>query len=363
MPTEIRRKTPEELLRDCQAEERAASRGKLKIFLGYASGVGKSYRMLDEARRRRQRGEDVVVGGVQPEVPPEVATLLRKLEVIPLRTVDGRSVIDMPALLRRHPAVCVIDGLAYDNPPGSPNPTRWEDVQVLLNAGIAVIASINIQYVGELREQVQAITEKSVAQTVPVAFLREADEIEIVDAPPAEPLERTPDQQTDAERRQQQLSRLRELALVLAADVVDRQLTGYLERNGITEQYGTHERILVCITPRGNVREMVDMAHTIAQRFHAELIAAYVHQPHLSAEDQAALDEKLAIARAAGARIEILHGEDFVQAILDFVQAQRVTQVFMGHSQRTGLRWRIWGSPVDKIIRQARGVDVRVFPQ
>jgi two-component system sensor histidine kinase KdpD len=363
MAGEIRRRTPDELLREVQAEETAASRGRLKIFLGYASGVGKSFRMLDEARRRRQRGEDVVVGGVQPQVPPEVAALLSKLEVIPLRTAGGDSVIDMDALLRRHPSVCLIDGLAYDNPPGSRNATRWQDVQDLLNAGIAVIASINIQYVAELREQVQAITGKSVTQTVPVAFLRSADDIEIVDAPPEEPLERTADQQTDAERRQQQLSRLRELTLVLAADVVDQQLAAYLERHGMTEQYGTHERILVCITPRANVREMIDMAQTIAERFHGELIAAYVNQPNISADDQAALEEKLAIARAAGARIEILHGDDFVETILDFVKSQRVTQVFMGHSQRTGIRWRIWGSPVDKLIRQLRGVDVRVFPQ
>ena len=150
---------------------------------------------------------------------------------------------------------------------------------------------------------------------------------------------------------------------MLDADVVDRQLATYLERHGITEQYGTHERILVCITPRANIREMIDMAQTIAERFHGELIAAYVHQPHISASDQAALDEKLTIARVAGARIEILHGDDFVEAILDFVKAQRVTQVFMGHSQRTGIRWRIWGSPVDKLIRRLRGVDVRVFPQ
>jgi two-component system, OmpR family, sensor histidine kinase KdpD len=122
MADKVRRKTPEEFLRDCQAEEAAAKRGHLKIFLGYASGVGKSFRMLDEARRRRERGQDVVVGAVQPQVPPEVEALMKKLEVIPLKTVGGGTAIDVEALIRRHPTVCFVDGLAYDNPPGARNP-------------------------------------------------------------------------------------------------------------------------------------------------------------------------------------------------------------------------------------------------
>src|SRR6266478_2845124 len=174
MGRELRRTTPEEALRECQAEEQAAARkkGHLKIFLGYASGVGKSFRMLDEARRRHQRGEDVVVGAVQPNVPPEVEPILHKLEVIPLKTVANGTAIDVEALIARHPSVCVVDGLAYNNPPGSRNQTRWQDVNDLLDAGIHVIASINVQYVAELREQVEAITGKHVDQTVPLAFIQ-----------------------------------------------------------------------------------------------------------------------------------------------------------------------------------------------
>src|SRR4051812_6399644 len=165
MGSEIRRRTPEELLRQVQAEERAATKGHLKIFLGYASGVGKSFRMLDEARRRRERGQDVVVGAIQPQMSPDVQAVLRKLEVIPLKVVGEGTAIDVEALLKRHPAVCFVDGLAYNNPPGTRNPTRWEDVQELRNAGIKVVASINIQYVSELREQVEAITGKQVKET------------------------------------------------------------------------------------------------------------------------------------------------------------------------------------------------------
>lgn len=363
MAREIRRKSPEDFLREAQAEESATRKGYLKIFLGYASGVGKSFRMLDEARRRRERGQDVVLGAVQPRVAPEVEPLLEKLEVVPLKTVGQGTAIDVEALIRRHPAVCFIDGLAYDNPPGTRNPTRWQDVQDLMEAGIKVIASINIQYIAELREQVEAITGKHVTQTVPVSFIRSADEIEIIDAPAQEQIARSPEEQIYAARREQQMPKLREIALVLAADVVDHQLSDYLERHNITQSFGTQERILVCITPRSNAREMIETGRTIAARFHGELIVAYVSQPQISSRDQAALDERLAIARKAGARIEILDGEDPVDTILEFAQAQKITQLFIGHSQRFGLWSRLWGNPVEKLIRRSSGMDVRVFPQ
>jgi two-component system sensor histidine kinase KdpD len=363
MAGEPRRRTPEEFLREVQAEEAAARKGHLKIFLGYSSGVGKTFRMLDEARRRRERGQDVVVGAVQPRVPPEARELLRRLEVIPLKVVGPGAAIDVDALIRRHPAICIIDGLAYDNPPGLRNPARWQDVQDLVHSGIKVIGSINIQYIAELREQVEAITGKHVTETVPVSFVKSADEIEIVDAPAGEPIERSQEQQVDAERGRQQLSKLRELALVLAADVVDHQLTNYLERHGIRQQFGTHERVLVCITPRANVQEMIETAQTIAERFHGELIVAYVSQPQISAADQAILDQKLAIAQAAGARVEILDGEDPVDTLLEFARSRGITQLFIGHSQRTGIRPRLRGSPVDRLIRLSRGMDVRIFPQ
>lgn len=363
MAPEIRRRTPEEYLRVAKAEEAAAKQGQLKIFLGYASGVGKSFRMLDEARRRRERGQDVVVGGIQPQVPREVAALLQNLEVIPLKTAGDSAAIDLDALIRRHPGVCVIDGLAYDNPPGARNPTRWKDVEELLRAGIKVIGSINIQYIAELREQVEAITGKRAKETVPVSFIESAYEIEIVDAPPEEPIERSPEQQVDAAKREQQLSRLREMALVLAADVVDHQLVEYLERHGIQQHFRTQERIMVCVTPRANIHTMMETALTIAERFHAELIVAYVNQPRLSPEDRGALEERLAIARAAGAHVEILEGEDPASTLVAFARARGITQLFVGHTQRSGLRTRLLGSPIDKLIRLSHGMDVRVFPQ
>jgi two-component system sensor histidine kinase KdpD len=364
MPLRTRCKTPEDFLRECQAEEAAATQqGHLKIILGYASGVGKTYRLLDEARRRRERGQDVVVGAIQPEVPPEVKPILTKLEVIPLRPAGGGNAIDVDFIVCRHPMVCFIDGLAYDNPPGARNPTRWQDVADLLNAGIKVVASINIQYISEFQKDVEALTGKLVTQTVPISFIKSASEIEIVDTPPEEPIERSAEVTLSGKDPQHRLSRLREMALLLVADVVDQQLNCYLGEHGIRQQFGAHERILVCITPRSNLTEMLDTAHTIAERFHAEVTAAYVDQPNLSQQDRAVLKTKLDEARAAGATVEILHGENPVNAILEFARDRGITQLFVGHSQRSGLRSQILGNPVDNLIARSRGMDIRVFPQ
>lgn len=346
-----------------QPDGAAAKNGHLKILVGYASGVGKSFRMIDEARRRRERGQDVVIGAVQRKASLEVEDLLRHMEVVPLKGVPDRAGIDLDALIKRRPAVCFIDGLAYNNPPGSRNAARWQDVQDLLDAGIKVVASINIQYVTELRERVESITGKHVDETVPVSFIQSADEIEVIDAPPEDPLVRTPEERIDAKRREQQLSKLRELTLVLAADVVDRQLEQYLDRHGIRQHLGAQERILICITPRANVAQMMTSARGIVAKFHAELTAAYVSQPDISAEDQAALDKRLEIVRSAGAGIQILEGEDPVSAILDFAHQKGITQLFIGHSQRSGFGAWLWGNPVDRLIRRSRGMDVRVFPQ
>jgi two-component system, OmpR family, sensor histidine kinase KdpD len=360
MDREFRRKTPDELLLEVQAED-TSSKGHLKIFLGYASGVGKSFRMLDEARRRRERGQDVIIGALQPKVSPEIRKLLDKLEVVPLRKYSNGMSMDIDHILRRCPAVCIIDGLAFNNPLGLRNSTRWQDALELVKAGIKVIGSINIQYIDELSQQVEAITGKHVNETVPVSFIKSADEIEIVDAPTKDPLERSPEQPIKLENWGQQLSILRELTLVLAADVVDFQLSAYLERHGIKQSFGMQEKILVCITPRANAREMIRTARMIAERFHAEMMVAYVKQRVLSAEDQAALEEKLELARTAKARIEILDGEDAIEAILDFARSHAITQLFIGHTQ--SIRKWFWSDPVDKLIRRSHGIDLRIFPQ
>src|SRR5437867_10617349 len=182
MDLELRR-DPERLLEQIEEEERRKRRGRLKIFLGHASGVGKSVKMLAEGLRRRERGEDVVVVAVQPKSSPEIDRLVAQYAVIPTLKIRNRDVIDIERILRRHPQVGVIDGLAYTNPPGSRHSERWQEIEEILNAGISVITSINLHYIRELQDEVAGITGKRPAETVPLDFLKRADDIEIVDSP------------------------------------------------------------------------------------------------------------------------------------------------------------------------------------
>src|SRR3954454_10942342 len=188
MPARDGRPDPELLLRQVQAEERSARRGRLKVFLGYSSGVGKTFTMLDEGRRRHQRGQDVVVAAIQDKRPPETDGLVSVLESVPMRRLNGKPCIDLDAVLRRRPGVCLIDGLAWNNPPEAQNAQRWQDVEVLLNAGISVLGTVNLQYITEYAKRVAEITGKPVTETVPLEFIHRADEIEIVDAPATDAL-------------------------------------------------------------------------------------------------------------------------------------------------------------------------------
>jgi two-component system, OmpR family, sensor histidine kinase KdpD len=360
--TDNRRPNPEELLLRVQADERRESRGRLKVFLGYASRVGKSFRMFDEGRRRKERGQDVVVGAVQSGVTPDIQEILSRLEVVPSITTKhaGRTydVMDMTALFRRHPQVCLIDGLAYDNPPGSRNPQRWQDVSELLDRGIAVITAVNLQHIREQQDEVERITGRRAANSIPQAFLHDADEIEVIDAPPDALIDRTAGKSIPDSRR---LAELRELALLLAADVVDRQLQEYLDAHGVAARWGAQERILVCLTARSNAADMLRSGLRNKLRFHGALLVAYVEQTDLRTPDRERLDKNLALAREMGAEVHCLHGADFVDAILDFAREQRITQLFLGHTGNPARSW-LARSPMDRLIDGAEGFDVRLFP-
>src|SRR3989441_1172614 len=312
MDLELRR-DPERLLEQIEEEERRKKRGRLKIFLGYASGVGKSGKMLAEGLRRRERGEDVVIGAVQPKSSPEIDRQVVKYEVIPTLKIRNRDVIDIERLLRRHPQVVVIDGLAYTNPPGSRHPERWQEIEELLNAGISVMTSVNMHYIRELQDEVAAITGKRPVETVPLNFLKNVDDIEIVDAP-----------------SEAKLSRLREMALLVAAEVVEKELRAYLRSHQIEEIWGTQERILVGITPRSDARPILESGRRNADRFHGELFVAYVKQTELSPADRAKLDMNLEIAREMGGQIEVIEGHDAVRALVAFARKRGITQIFIG---------------------------------
>lgn len=360
------RPSPEQLLAQIELEERHKHRGRLKVFLGYAGGVGKSFQMLDEGRRRSQRGEDVVVCALQPAYPPEVQEILRNLELISTLKCGGAESIDVEAVIRRHPQVALIDGLAYDNPSECANAYRWQDVEQLLDRGISVVTTVNIQYLEKLQDEIERITGARAATTIPPGFLdRSADEIVVVDAPAPEIPPRGISQQDRAAllAERHKFSRLRELALLVAASVVDRQLETYLRAHGIEQPWGVQERILVCVSPHVSAARMLESGSRNADRFQGEFYVVYVQERSLSQEDRITLEQNLDYARELNAQVEVLTGFDTSEAILRFARQKGITQIFVGHSGRYGLRRRIWGSLVDRLVRAAEGIDVVVYPQ
>jgi two-component system sensor histidine kinase KdpD len=364
LPASIdKRPSPEELLRRVQAEERRARRGRLKVFLGYASRVGKSFRMLDEGRRRKERGEDVIVAAIQFPLTPDLEAVMAKLEYIPVlkETYAGKEyeVLNVAAIFRRHPRVCLVDELAYDNPPGTRNPKRWQDVDNILDQGISVITAINLQHIEEHQDAVERITGKRARETVPERFLRSADEIVLVDAAVDDMMQRAGTRGPEVLRL---LSELREQALLLAADVIDGQLENYLQSNGVELRWGSQERILVCVTPRSDAAAMLRSGRRNADRFHGSLLVCYVRQAGLGAKDKATMDANLALAQELEADVHVLDCSDPIAAIIRFAREQRVTQIFVGHSAPD--RWKeMWSrSPVDRLIKAATDIDIRIFP-
>jgi two-component system sensor histidine kinase KdpD len=356
------RPDPDVLLRQIEHQEHWKRRAKLKVFFGYASGVGKSYQLLDEARRRHERGEDVVVGATQSKYTPEVQRLVSEAEVIPPLEIAGATSLDLDAIVRRHPEVVVIDGLAYDNPPWARNRKRWMDINEILGCGISVITSVNVQYIEELKDEVEAVTGKRARDGIPRSFLDSADDIVVVDAPAADSPHQFGATPPDGEKQEVKLSKLREMTLLVAAEVVERQLDAYLRTHGIEQTRGTHERILVCVTPKSNAVAMITSGRRNADRFHGELFVAYVRQLVLSRKDQEVLERNLSHARSMGAEVAILDGLDPLEAILAFARRKGVTQIFIGHSLQEGGWRRLWSSFVNRLLRSVEGIDVTIFP-
>lgn len=364
MMDDSRRRTPDELLAEIELEERRKQRGKLKVFLGYASGVGKSFQMLDEARRRHARGEDVVLCALQPDYPPEVRLILDELEVIPTVASDCGEAISLADVMVRHPEVAVIDGLAYDNPPDCRNAHRWQDVEQLLNAGISVLTTVNIQYLENLQDDIERITGKRAEYIIPHAFLmNSADEIAVVDAPSEESVLGGIESNSARLAEKHKLSRLRELALLVAASVVDRQLESYLRSQGTEQTWGVQERILVCVTAQTDAAEMLESGRRNADRFQGEFFVVHVRDTPLQKGKRELLQRNLDYARQLGAQIHTLADSDIATAILDFAMQCGITQIFVGRSSAPPDFWiRLRGNLAVRLIRAAEDIDVVVYP-
>jgi two-component system sensor histidine kinase KdpD len=270
--------------------------------------------------------------------------------------------MDIETILARSPKVCLVDGLAYDNPSGSKHEKRWQDVEELLEHGIAVITSVNLQHIEEKRERVSAITGKQVMETVPISFLNKADEIVVVDAPPETCMIGVHDNTSRTRMTQHQLSELREIALLLAADVVDEQLERYLARHGIKQSWGTQERILIVLSPNDNSERMLGSGSRNRDRFHGELVTAHFNRPEWNSGQRASVETGLKLAKEYGSEIVELDGDDMADTILEFARQRGITQIYVGHKGRETWYERAFGSSLEKLIRVAEGIDVRVFP-
>ena len=353
-------------------------RGVLRVYLGASPGVGKTYAMLDEGRRRRERGGDVVVGVVETHGRPKTAAQLGDLEIVPRRRVDYRGAsldeMDVDAVLARRPGLGLVDELAHTNAPGSRHAKRWQDVEELLAAGIDVISTLNIQHLESLNDVVEKITGVAQRETVPDSVVRAADQIELVDMSP-EALRRRmahgniyPAERIDAALgnyfRAGNLGALRELALMWAADRVEDALDEYRTRQGITDTWETRERVVVAVTGAPGGEALVRRAARIATRARGELIGVHVTSSDGLRTDTtgaADLDRHRQLVTELGGSYHEVTGDDVGSALTDFARGQGATQLVMGASHRSRLAEVVRGSVIGDVIRRADGIDVHVI--
>lgn len=376
--TEHQRPDPDTLLTHVQREESRRGRGKLKIFLGYVAGVGKTYAMLEAAQQRVAEGFDLVVGYVETHGRAETERLLESLEVIPRRQIEHRGVklpeMDLDAVLARHPQIALVDELAHTNAPGSRHAKRYQDVLELLEAGIDVYTTLNIQHLESLNDIVAQITGTLVRETVPDRLLDEAHDIELIDLPSAELLQRlqegkvyVPEQAARAIQkffRPGNLTALRELALRRAADRIDEQLRAYMQTHAIAGPWPANERVLVCVSPSPLSERLVRAGRRLATRLNAEWFAVYVETPgaaNLSETARERVVRTLHLAETLGAQPVSITGRSVAEGIVTFAQNRNVTKIVVGKPLRP--RWveLLRGSLIDQIIRLSQDVDVYVI--
>ncbi len=368
---------PDPRPREARAFRELRGRSRLKIFFGYAPGVGKSYTMIESARRAKAEGVDVVVGVVETHNRPETAALLEGLELLPRRQVAYRGItlgeLDLDAALARRPALILVDELAHTNAPGSRHAKRWQDVEELLAAGSDVYTTLNVQHLETLNDVVAQITGVRVRETVPDALLERADELELVDLTPEELLNRLregkvylPEEaQLAADRffRKGNLLALRELALRRAAERVDTEVRAYRDRHAIRTTWPAAERILVGVGPSPSSARLIRSACRMAAGLGAAWIAAYVEAPDApppARADNERLQAHLRLAESLGAEVVRLSGRPVGQTLLGYCRDHNVTRIVVG--KPTHGRWRdlFRGSLVDGIVRGSGEIEVHV---
>ena len=372
------RPDPDALLASVKAEETRATRARLKIFFGAAPGVGKTFAMLQEARRAHAEGEDVVLGVVETHGRPETAELVSGLPELAQRVVDHRGVhlteLDLEAALARKPKRILVDELAHTNAPGSKHVKRWQDVLELLDAGIDVHTTVNVQHIESLSDVIQQITGVRVRETVPDVLIERADEIELVDISPEELLERLAEGKVympeQAQRALQNffqkgnLHALRELALRRTAERVDAEVRAYRKEHKISAPWPVAERILVCVGPSPASERLIRATKRIAEGLHAKWAAAHVEvlgTPPLGAKDRERVEAHLRLVEMLGGDVVRLAGHTVAAALLEHARETNVTRIVAG--KPTHSRWRdlVRGSLLDTLIRGSGTIEIHVI--
>jgi two-component system, OmpR family, sensor histidine kinase KdpD len=370
---QIKRPDPDALLALAEKDRR----GKLTIFLGAAPGVGKTYAMLQRAKRLRDAGTDIIVGLVETHGRSETASLLEGLDILPRREIDYRGRIlhefDLDAALARRPTVIIVDELAHSNPEGSLHPKRYQDIDDLLDAGINVWTALNIQHVESLSDLVTQITGVTIRERVPDSVLSRADEMLLVDLPPAELIERlkegkvylpeSANRAVDRFFRVGNLTALRELALRRTADRVDDQIVDYLKQNAIEGPWASGERLIVCVGADPLSEIVVRAAGRLALGLNAPWVAVHIERTDRERDDAAALrqlEKVLRLAEELGGEVKRIAGNDYVAEILKFAAAEHATQIVIGSGPKRG--WAFWRrqSLQDALTARANGLALHV---
>src|SRR5712692_335379 len=369
-------KTPEQWLEEISPPVR--TKGILKLFMGYAPGVGKTYSMLSEAIRRRSRGEDVVIGFVETHGRKGIADLASQIEQVLRKRIEYKGTMfeemDPDAILARNPGVVLVDELAHTNIPGSKHRKRYEDVLDLVAAKMEVLSTVNVQHLESIAPTVGAITGIRVRETVPDWVLEHASEIVMVDLTPEALQNRMRrgevyhtekvDQALKNFFRKGNLIALRELALRQVAEQVDRSLESYMDQKDIQEIWAVRERIAVCFSSSPRAQYLIARAARMARRMDAELYALYVDLGQdSSAQDQKSLSANIQFAESLGAKVVKLKGKDVASATAQFVREKHVTQVMFGRSAVEGWRKYLYMTAIHRFLRDAPAVDVHIVTQ
>lgn len=374
---EDKRPTPESLLIRAEEEARQQKSGRLKLFLGAAPGVGKTYTMLEDAVSKRAEGLDVVAGIVETHGRKETEAMLQDLECLPRQIIEYHgnqlSEFDLDRALARHPALILIDEMAHTNAPGLRHTKRWQDIKELLDHGIDVYSTLNVQHIESLNDVVAQITGIIVRETVPDSMLELADTIELVDLPPDDLLKRLQDGKvyvpaqaelaTQHFFRKGNLTALRELALRVTAERVNAQVLSQRRDQSILQTWPTTERFLVCIGPNVSSTKLIRATRRMAARINAEWLAVYVESPRfrLSEEERNKAIQNLRLAEQLGAETLTLSGTDAVKEIIEFARSRNITKIVLGKQVRPRWQDRLFGSLVNELVRQSGEIDIYII--